>query len=174
MGISCRIRFLVKPSIRDYNFRASFTITAYPGERSVMSSKQCKTLSNQLWKSKLHGNSKYLQDKYELLPAFLQVRGLVKQHIDSFNYLINHEIKKIVGAKDNCKVTCDADPNWYLRYAVSEALETSDICNLDVYEILWTMQRPEHCQSECPKIFRVSVNPSNRLFCLYVAVASWE
>ena len=58
----------------------------------------------------------HVQDKYELLPAFLQVRGLVKQHIDSFNYLINHEIKKIVRAKDNCKVTCDADPNWYLRY----------------------------------------------------------
>lgn len=57
-----------------------------------------------------------MQDKYELLPAFLKVRGLVKQHIDSFNYLVNHEIKKIVGAKDNNRVTCDADPNWYLRY----------------------------------------------------------
>ena len=58
-----------------------------------------------------------MQDKYELLPAFLKVRGLVKQHIDSFNYLINHEIKKIVRAKDNNRVTCDADPNWYLRWA---------------------------------------------------------
>ena len=58
---------------------------------------------------------KTVKEKYELLPAFLQVRGLVKQHIDSFNYLVNHEIKKIVRAKDNEKVTCESDPNWYLR-----------------------------------------------------------
>ena len=65
--------------------------------------------------SKLTKPIKTVQDKYELLPAFLKVRGLVKQHIDSFNYLVNHEIKKIVRAKGNERVTCDADPNWYLR-----------------------------------------------------------
>jgi len=46
-----------------------------------------------------------------------QVRGLVRQHIDSFNYFINQEIKKIVRAKGNEKVTCDSDPNFYLRCA---------------------------------------------------------
>ena len=54
-------------------------------------------------------------DKYDLLPAFLKTRGLVKQHIDSFNYFINHEIKKIVRAKGNEKLTLDADPNFYLK-----------------------------------------------------------
>lgn len=34
-----------------------------------------------------------LKDKYELLPAFLAVRGLVKQHIDSFNYLVEHDVR---------------------------------------------------------------------------------
>ena len=56
-----------------------------------------------------------VQDKYELLPAFLKVRGLVKQHIDSFNYFIKHEIKKVIRAKDNERITCDSDPNWYLK-----------------------------------------------------------
>eukprot|EP00899_Mesostigma_viride_P029397 jgi/Mesvir1/9642/Mv12138-RA.1 len=55
-------------------------------------------------------------DKFALLPAFLKVRGLVKQHIESFNYLINCEIKKIIHAKANEKVTCDVDPNFYLKY----------------------------------------------------------
>lgn len=32
------------------------------------------------------------------MPAFLRLRGLVKQHIDSFNYFINREIKEIVRA----------------------------------------------------------------------------
>ena len=56
-----------------------------------------------------------MADKYDLLPAFLKTRGLVKQHIDSFNYFINHEIKKIVRAKGNEKLTLDADPNFYLK-----------------------------------------------------------
>lgn len=75
-----------------------------------------------------------LRDKYELLPAFLAVRGLVKQHIDSFNYLVEQDVRsalnsrpppfaadcaaqmrKIVQAKANEKVTCDADPSFYLK-----------------------------------------------------------
>ena len=68
--------------------------------------------------SKLTQPIKSVEDKYELLPAFLKVRGLVKQHIDSFNYFVNHEIKKIVRAKGNERVTCDADPNFYLRYVI--------------------------------------------------------
>lgn len=47
--------------------------------------------------------------------GFVQVRGLVRQHIDSFNYFINQEIKKIVRAKGNEKVTCDTDPNFYFK-----------------------------------------------------------
>ena len=75
--------------------------------------------------AKLTKPIKTVKDKYELLPAFLKVRGLVKQHIDSFNYLINHEIKKIVRAKGNERVTCDADPNWYLRYFSAPSFHTS-------------------------------------------------
>ena len=64
---------------------------------------------------KLTSPIKTVEDKFELLPAFLKVRGLVKQHIDSFNYFIDHEIKKIVRAKGNEKLTIDSDPNFYLK-----------------------------------------------------------
>ena len=57
---------------------------------------------------------KDIKEKWKLLPAFLKVKGLVKQHIDSFNYFINVEIKKIV--KANELVTSDADPTFYLKY----------------------------------------------------------
>lgn len=63
--------------------------------------------------TKLTEPIKRLEDKFQMLPAFLKVRGLVKQHLDSFNYLINHEIRKIVAANE--KVTCDTDPNFYLK-----------------------------------------------------------
>lgn len=57
---------------------------------------------------------KALEEKWKLVPAFLEIKGLVKQHIDSFNYFINVDIKKIVEA--NSKVTSDADPSFYLQY----------------------------------------------------------
>ncbi len=55
-----------------------------------------------------------VKEKWKLLPAFLKVKGLVKQHIDSFNYFINVEIKKIM--KANELITSDADPSFYLKY----------------------------------------------------------
>ncbi|KAI0244506.1 DNA-directed RNA polymerase III complex subunit Rpc2 [Massospora cicadina] len=62
----------------------------------------------------LTASVKKLEDKWKLLPAYLQVKGLVKQHIDSFNYLIDVELDKIV--KANQIVNSDVDPNFYLKY----------------------------------------------------------
>jgi len=44
----------------------------------------------------------------------LKVKGLVKQHIDSFNFFIEHEIKEIVRA--NRKVTSDVDATFFLEF----------------------------------------------------------
>ncbi|XP_021832455.1 DNA-directed RNA polymerase III subunit 2-like [Prunus avium] len=52
-------------------------------------------------------------DKFALLPEFLKVRGLVKQHLDSFNYFVNTGIKKIVRAND--RIVSGVDPSIYLR-----------------------------------------------------------
>lgn len=54
------------------------------------------------------------QDKWNLLPAFLKNKGLVKQHIDSFNHFINVELKKIIKAEP--VITSDIDPNFYIKY----------------------------------------------------------
>ncbi|KAL3638171.1 DNA-directed RNA polymerase III subunit 2 [Castilleja foliolosa] len=53
-------------------------------------------------------------NKFQLIPEFLKVRGLVKQHLDSFNYFVSTQIKKIVQAND--LVTSKIDPSIYLRY----------------------------------------------------------
>ena len=42
-------------------------------------------------------------------------RGLVKQHIDSFNFLINQDLRNIILAKNNNLVLSDFDPAFYLR-----------------------------------------------------------
>ncbi|EGF81711.1 hypothetical protein BATDEDRAFT_29606 [Batrachochytrium dendrobatidis JAM81] len=54
------------------------------------------------------------EDKWRLLPAFLQTKGLVKQHLDSFNYFLETDIKLIVQA--NAKVDSDIDPHFFLRF----------------------------------------------------------
>jgi DNA-directed RNA polymerase III subunit RPC2 len=59
-------------------------------------------------------DANFQQDKWLLLPAFLKVKGLVKQHIDSFNYFVDVDIKNIV--KANNKVTSDVDPRFWLKY----------------------------------------------------------
>lgn len=54
------------------------------------------------------------QDKWNLLPAFLKVKGLVKQHLDSYNYFVDVDLKKII--KANELVLSDVDPDFYLKY----------------------------------------------------------
>lgn len=79
-------------------------------------------------------------DKYQLLPAFLKVKGkqpdvtpfcaqadvgstisdcffpagLIKQHIDSYNYFIEHDIKEIL--KANRIIRSDVDSSFYLEF----------------------------------------------------------
>ena len=54
------------------------------------------------------------EDKWNLLPAFLKVKGLVKQHLDSFNYFVDTDLRKIL--KANELVLSDVDPEFYLKY----------------------------------------------------------
>ncbi|KAH7098892.1 DNA-directed RNA polymerase [Auriculariales sp. MPI-PUGE-AT-0066] len=55
-----------------------------------------------------------VKDKWLLLPSFLRVKGLVKQHIDSFNYFVDTDLNNIL--KANNKVTSDVDPKFWLKY----------------------------------------------------------
>ncbi|KDQ20564.1 hypothetical protein BOTBODRAFT_26567 [Botryobasidium botryosum FD-172 SS1] len=57
---------------------------------------------------------KNVEDKWLLLPAFLRVKGLVKQHIDSFNYFVEVDLANIL--KANNKITSDVDPRFWLKY----------------------------------------------------------
>jgi DNA-directed RNA polymerase III subunit RPC2 len=54
-----------------------------------------------------------VSDKWQLVPAYLRLRGLVKQHIASFDYLINVELAKIVHANE--RIISDAMPSFYLK-----------------------------------------------------------
>lgn len=57
-----------------------------------------------------------VKEKWRLLPEFLKVRGLVKQHIDSFNHFVNVDIKKIVAAEGNRELRSDINKKFFLQY----------------------------------------------------------
>jgi DNA-directed RNA polymerase III subunit RPC2 len=57
-----------------------------------------------------------LRDKWRLLPHFLKIRSLMRQHIDSFDHLINVELKQIVQSPSAREIRSEHDPNFYLRY----------------------------------------------------------
>ncbi|KAH0442245.1 DNA-directed RNA polymerase iii 130 kda polypeptide [Colletotrichum camelliae] len=54
------------------------------------------------------------EDKFQLLPAFLKVKGLVKQHIDSYNFFVENEIKEIVRA--NRIIRSDVNSSFWLEF----------------------------------------------------------
>lgn len=57
-----------------------------------------------------------LPDKWRLLPAFFESRGLVSQHLASYNYLITHELRAIVRAAANRLIKSDVDPAFFLEF----------------------------------------------------------
>ncbi|CAN1745027.1 DNA-directed RNA polymerase III subunit 2 [Linum perenne] len=76
---------------------------------------QAGRLSNgEINKQKLAAPIKTAVDKFQLVPEFLKVRGLVKEHLSSFNYFVNVGIKKIVRAND--RIVSEMNPNIYIRF----------------------------------------------------------
>ncbi|KAJ3188107.1 DNA-directed RNA polymerase III core subunit ret1 [Irineochytrium annulatum] len=63
------------------------------------------------------------EDKWRLVPAFLQTKGLVKQHLDSFNYFVETDLQKIVEA--NQRVTSNVDQNFWLEYVLDSGTPES-------------------------------------------------
>lgn len=57
-----------------------------------------------------------LRDKWRVLPHFLQLRGLMRQHIDSYDHFVNVEMRQIVQSPSACEIRSDYDPKFYLRY----------------------------------------------------------
>ncbi|CAI0421527.1 unnamed protein product [Linum tenue] len=72
------------------------------------------TVEQLIDRQKLAAPIKTAVDKFQLVPEFLKVRGLVKQHLDSFNYFVNIGIKKIVRAND--RIASTVDPSIYIRF----------------------------------------------------------
>ena len=49
-----------------------------------------------------------------MVPAFLKCKGLVKQHIDSFNHFIDVDLRNIIHT--NRRITSDIDPDFFLEF----------------------------------------------------------
>lgn len=68
------------------------------------------------------------QDKWNLLPAFLRVKGLIKQHTDSFDYFCDVELKKILKANEMI-ISKESNGKKWIRFTdirVGEPSRTED------------------------------------------------
>lgn len=92
-----------------------------------------------------------IQDKWELLPAFLKVKGLVKQHLDSFNYFVNVDIKAILAA--NAYVISDVNPSYYVRYTDIRIEKPSRVDENSMRELITPMECRLTDTTYCGKIF---------------------
>lgn len=64
----------------------------------------------------IHSPVPSMSDKWRLVDLFLEYKGLVTQHIDSFNDFVTRGLKDIMSAESNVLVRSDADPKWFLKY----------------------------------------------------------
>ncbi|KAJ9446811.1 DNA-directed RNA polymerase III subunit RPC2 [Diplonema papillatum] len=78
--------------------------------QQVLPEEECKALYDP---NLLPNGVSAIEDKWKLLPAFLKVKGFVRQHVDSFNNLVETDMTNIMMA--NREVIC-TDPNIRLVY----------------------------------------------------------
>eukprot|EP00956_Cyclotella_meneghiniana_P004820 scaffold5975_cov64-Cyclotella_meneghiniana.AAC.8 len=83
-----------------------------------------------------------LRDKWRVLPHFLQLRGLMRQHIDSYDHFVNVELRQIVQSPSACEIRSDYDPKFYLRYTDCWVGEPS--VDEDSYSVV--QATPFHCR----------------------------
>ena len=57
-----------------------------------------------------------VKDKWRLLPYFLQLRSLLRQHVDSFDHFVETEMQQIVKSPSAREIRSEHDPKFYLRY----------------------------------------------------------
>ncbi|KAH9752402.1 DNA-directed RNA polymerase III subunit 2 [Citrus sinensis] len=101
----------IAPAARDKAKKSKSSSKSVMGLMQVEGSPKDEQLPD---KQKLAAPVKSVVDKFQLLPEFLKVRGLVKQHLDSFNYFVNTGIRKIVRAND--RIVSGIDPSIFLRF----------------------------------------------------------
>ena len=84
-----------------------------------------------------------LRDKWRLLPFFLRLRSLLRQHIDSYDHFVHTELKQIVQSPSNCEIRSEHDPKFYLRY---EACWVGDTPSVDEASYRFQKVTPFHCR----------------------------
>lgn len=75
-----------------------------------------------------------MSDYSELVTSFIKQKGLVRQHIASYNYFIKHDIKNII--KANQIVDSDVDPTFYLKYTdvrIGKPTIEENMISYDIY-----------------------------------------
>mmetsp|Transcript_89509 Transcript_89509/g.186995 ORF Transcript_89509/g.186995 Transcript_89509/m.186995 type:complete len:1198 (-) Transcript_89509:105-3698(-) len=72
-----------------------------------------------------------MADKWMLVDLFLEYKGLVTQHISSYNHFVKQGLKEIMSAQSNVIIRSESDPKWFLRYEnihLGKPCKKEDMC----------------------------------------------
>eukprot|EP00429_Kryptoperidinium_foliaceum_P095383 CAMPEP_0176186648 /NCGR_PEP_ID=MMETSP0121_2-20121125/1979_1 /TAXON_ID=160619 /ORGANISM="Kryptoperidinium foliaceum, Strain CCMP 1326" /LENGTH=1173 /DNA_ID=CAMNT_0017525141 /DNA_START=50 /DNA_END=3571 /DNA_ORIENTATION=- len=78
-----------------------------------------------------HSQVPTMSDKWRLVDLFMEYKGLVTQHIDSYNHFVRVGLKDIMSASSNVEIRSDSDPKWFLKYehiTVGRPCKKEDMC----------------------------------------------
>lgn len=85
-----------------------------PQKRNEDGSSKWKHAGDKTWAEEGFGQIPSMADKWRLVDQFLEYKGLVTQHIDSYNHLVTTRMKEIM--LQHQEVRSEADSKWYLIY----------------------------------------------------------
>jgi len=76
-----------------------------------------------------------MSDKWRLVDLFLEYKGLVTQHIASYNHFVTEGLKEIMSAASNVEIRSESDPKWFLRYesiSIGTPCKREDMCTTEI------------------------------------------
>ncbi|KAK2195923.1 bifunctional DNA-directed RNA polymerase [Babesia duncani] len=59
---------------------------------------------------------KDIKEKWRILPFYMGIRGIARQHINSYNNFVLREIKEIMNAPSNKVIRTDLDKNFFVEF----------------------------------------------------------
>lgn len=75
-----------------------------------------------------------MSDKWMLIDLFLEYKGMVTQHISSYNHFVTVGLKEILHAASNVEIRSESDPKWFLRYEdirIGRPCKQEDMCTTE-------------------------------------------
>ncbi|XP_955436.1 DNA-directed RNA polymerase iii, putative [Theileria annulata] len=86
------------------------------GKSKNVTFKQPESSDSNVHRYEVYEPVKEIKDKWKILPCYMGMRGIARQHINSYNNFVLHEIKDIINAPSNKVLRTELYPSLSLEF----------------------------------------------------------